>query len=849
MDVGALSLLITEQGFAATMQKVAQVDAAAATVGAKPTEVKVTAPTVAPVTQALTKIQQTASAISGTPVTVRFTVPNATQAETALAKLRGELDAAVIKTQQLETRLGGLDGQNKRVGSSTDALNPKWRTAANGITALAFAASQGSGSFQSMALGAGLAATSLASMASGPIALWAAGIGAAVTIGATFIGILEGMSDSASHAATAVDEVTASIKNIRGATEAQAALTQALRDQAAIQKRLADETTRRNTAEPGTLASTPIAHLQRIRTLQKESEQANAIVLAAQHQLAVTTIAETTENAAAQREVVVQGLAAENAARDAAGKAALANEAARFATGQTSLDAYFAARLALIQASGAREIEVLQARQKALGEPVPGASAADAAKRAGEIRALGSQIQETEARIREETATTTDQRRAQRQALNKAVLGFELQEQEAAGDASKAKIAIAREEANEIARILVQRGATPAAANAEAERITNAKIALIEYNRVQQDTGRILVGIGDARTRIQQRVTAGLLTQQEGERLIADEERKRLPALEKMAAAMEAFALELKNPDLAAAARKLRTEMQQMNQQLSGVALGVGECARQRARPMVSRRRSRRAAGRTSSRRPATRCCPRSAASSCNSARRCSPMALLMAAGLPLLLARPLLARRRSAPAAITGPGPRRVRCRARGDRVEQLRLAHGRRRWRRIGPIARSSDHPAAAGHPRPRPPAARGAVDARDRVAARDRAAAVDHGRAAVPRPPAAARGALGRRGDGPGDRPEHQDHEARLDGRRILGHGRERRELRVQPRHAAPVAGRPAPRLRPRLRLRRPRRDDARPRAAPVQLPRRLSREVRDPEDPARPARRPRSRSSSG
>lgn len=684
MEIGALSLLISEKGFDATMQKVAAIDAAATKVGAKQTEVKVTALTAA-AEQSLDRVQKTASAIAGTPVQFKFNLAPVQQAtaalgalaeaqaaqqsraqglsealavagqaatstaervkvlQSALASDQAATDALSKATLQLDvqqrdgieiirlraqaltelreaqnalsresnigttrvraaplgtptpnittapelgpatreaeafaartaatraafeaeaeaarraaTATAGADAAITRTGASTERLSPRLRTAANGLTAVAFAATASGGSFQSMALGAGLAASSLASMASGPVAAWAAGIGAAITIGAAFVGVFERITDSAAHTKTAVDDVLRSVSQLRTLSEARAAQTIATRNLANAEADLARA--RENLTRGGAGPFSIFADAAAFRTAQKVVEQYREILLATNKKITEQEISDTEGLQAARLGIITQGTAAENAAIEARGRARLATESAQFALGQKGLDSYFASRLATIQSTGAREIAALRERQALLAEPVANATAAQSAERAAEIKRIGSEIAAVEARVREETTQTTEQRRVQREALDKQIIAFEQREQDAAGDASAARIAMAKLEAIEIARTLVQRGATPAAANQRAQEFVEAQTALQRFQQQEREGRRIFEELAIVRDGIQRRIERHQITEQEGEREIAAEERKRIPELQKIAAAMLAFATELKNPELIASAKRL----------------------------------------------------------------------------------------------------------------------------------------------------------------------------------------------------------------------------------------------------------------------------------------------------
>lgn len=707
MEVGALSLLIGESGFAATLEKIERIDTAAQRVGQRPANVRVDAPNTAPAVAAINRVQQALDAIAkpviigapfepliagAAPATRAVTALAEAQAsqaarltaltealqrasaselttaeraqilKTALDQEQASTDALSVATRRLDlaqrdgiqlieararalTQLSDAQAQLSRqsnigttrvrqapVGSGTtvapaagvelgpatreaeafaqrtaatktafeqqaraamlaaaeieayeenarraknetEKLSPRVRSAANGVATLAFALSAAEPNFQSLALGAGLVGSSLAdAFGSAKMAAYASGIGAVFVVLGTGIGILERMTDRAAKARTAIDSVIASIKNIRSTSEAQAALSTAVRDLAKAETELA--VARERLFRGGSPDAISLgADIAAFRQLQKVVEQYAEIRMAAAHQLAVTEIEEREARSRATREVLVEELSAEARTRAAAQEAALEKARVDFDTGRTSLEQFLAARLALIRDSAQREIAVLRARQDALAAPDPNAKPGDAERRAGEIRALNNQIREIQAHTAQQSTETIDQISAQREALDRQILSFTAREQEAAGDASDARIKQARLEAVEISRALVQRsGATTPKeieqawkdADAAARQYVDTQTTVIRAQQQQTAAQRIFNGLEIDRLTVQQRLARGDLTQAEANAKLAQAERDRIPDLIKVADAIEQAGRELKNEDLLNAAKRLRAEIEGM---------------------------------------------------------------------------------------------------------------------------------------------------------------------------------------------------------------------------------------------------------------------------------------------
>lgn len=474
--------------------------------------------------------------------------------------------AAMLAAAEIEA----YEENARRASAETEKMSPRVRSAANGIAALAFALTAGEPSFQSFALGAGLVGTSLAdAFGSAKLATYASGIGAVLVVVGTFVGVLERMTDRASRARTAIDSVLASIRGMRSSSEATAALTTAMRDLAQAEKELA--AARERLSRGGSPDALSIGRdIAAFRQLQKVVDQYAEIRMAAAHQVAVTEIEERDARARANREVLVQELSAEARARDAAQQARVAKEQVDFDTGRTSLDQFLKARLDLIRDSAQREIAVLRARQDALAAPDPNAKAGDAERRAGEIRSLNREIQEIQARTRQQETETNDQIGAQREALDRQIIAFQMKEQEAAGDASNARIKQSQLEAVAIERALVQdSGATTPDeiaqawkdASAAAGQYVATQTTVIRAQQQQQAAQRIFNGLEIERLTIQQQLARGDITQAEANAQLAAAERARVDDLTKIATEMERFGRALNNEDLINAARRLRAEI------------------------------------------------------------------------------------------------------------------------------------------------------------------------------------------------------------------------------------------------------------------------------------------------
>lgn len=740
MDIGALSLLISEKGFDSTMAKVAAIDAAAARVGAKTAELKVTSPTALAVQAALARVGATASAIAGTPATVRLTLSGArealgalgavgeekalvgtpvvipvstpgaagaTTALTALAEaealqqtrvsaltaalaqagaattataekatiLRAALDqdnastaqlsaatntlsiadrdgTAVmrLRTQALNELTAAQDAANRaanqgttrvravpltggavspiavgpqlgpatpqaeafakgvvafkaetaamalaaeraraeleayeeaarRAGNTTQALSPKLRSAANGLTTVAFAATamatSGHASFQTIALGAGLAASSIASLATGSLALWASGIGAAVVVGVAFIGILDRMAGSAN----ATSEALKHVGNIDRVSSAQVAFKRASGEVERLTDKLGemDEKVKDAASNASALGLGLLARalLERLK-VQRELARAQEVLGATQVRSAEVAREEAKATAAAQKDAAVSGSRDQLTIATALIDRQESLNAQGYALGLINLDNYFNARAEIAERRSKATIAALVAERKEIAKAPVGEKPDEAIGRKARVASITAEIEAETTKRRTASQSFMAEREAAERALAQRIAGFEQKRMEAQGQTHEVRMQQIDQEVKEFERALAAQPGDPTAKAAQVTALRNALILQENFNEAQRQSGRIFAEMAAEREAIQRRVDAGQLTEFQGEQQIAAEERARIPALTKIADQMLAFGVALTNPDLIAAAKRLRGEIEAIGRTpLTGLAQRV----------------------------------------------------------------------------------------------------------------------------------------------------------------------------------------------------------------------------------------------------------------------------------
>lgn len=633
MDVGALSLLISESGFSATMQKVAQLDSAAAKVGARPAEVKVTAPSVAPVTQSLSRLQQQAATLAGTPVAVRVTVPGVeattraidalgdetqeteqqarsgaaawvaygaalANAQRAMAAARAaqaaapavqpsalnpvptpgqrELGPATAKAEAFAQRTAAFKAETAAIaeqaqvaqqaarakqqlavttttaGNAAQGMSPKVRSAANGIAAMSFAASSGTPNMQSFSLAAGLAGSSLAdAFGPGKIASYASGIGALIVLTATAVAIYQRYAQATSAAATNQRRVL-SAPDLESAQRRYDQLTRSLEGLRREREALASKP----------LVTTTIAEAFRLQQLSNEVEAFEKAQNEAFEGLTDRRREQARAVAAAQREAAVSAANDQLRITQSLIDRQESLNAQGYALGQIRLDDYFQAREEIVTRRSEAIVRALEAERRALSVAPVGETPDEAIARTAQRDSKAAEIEAELNRRRTAQQSFMAERESAERALAQRLAGFERQRLEAQGRTHEARLAQIEQEAEEFQRALGQQGTLSPQAQADTVRAFRAALtAQSQFNEAQRESQRIFAELGAERERIQQRIETGQVTEMQGQRQIAQAERDRLPALQRIAASMLAFATTLQNPELLAAAQALAASL------------------------------------------------------------------------------------------------------------------------------------------------------------------------------------------------------------------------------------------------------------------------------------------------
>lgn len=564
MDIGALSLLISEKGFADVMQKVAAVDTAAAKIGAKPTAVQFTAPQISTVTQGLAKVQQTVSAISGTPATVRFNVGQVQQATAALGQ-------ATQASEQAATAVQKAGQASATSGNAVQAMTPKVRSAANGLVALAFAATATTPNFQSMALAVGLVTTSLAeAFGAGKIAQYATGIGALLSLAAAAVGIYQRMAAATDAAANAQRRI-GSAPDLESAQRRYAQLTNTLEGLRREQEKLAGKS----------LFSTTIAEAFRLQQLGNEitafekAQQAAFEGLKDRERDQARAIATATRDAAiAAAQSRASVLAAALDSDDARNKAA-------FDRGLRSLSEYYQKRSEIIQARTQSEIRALEAERGRLSVAPTGEQPDERIARLQRVKDLEDEI--SAARLKggaQQQANAGEQLAAQR-SLAQQIIGFQRQIAEAQGNTHAARLVQINEEADAFRRALTQQLGPGAAnaINAQVDAFRNALTAAEDYRAKQDEIRLALDRLATERQRIETAVAGGQLNEAQGAEKIAELERARIPLLQQLQRELLKLAIASQNPQAIADAEKLNAELDALgkNVELASFKRGLAQ--------------------------------------------------------------------------------------------------------------------------------------------------------------------------------------------------------------------------------------------------------------------------------
>lgn len=258
-------------------------------------------------------------------------------------------------------------------GDANDKLSPKLRSAANGLTAVAFAASAVEPNLQSMALAGGLAASSLSSVfGSASLAAGATGIGAVITIGVALVGVLQRIAQAGPPAEAVIQHLS----NLRSVEAGSVALETAKQRVADLDKEL-DELRGNSFTEYLPVFGLLETAWKSFATMRVNSKIATAreietiavtkaVALQLQHERDAFALGQQiqTEEAQSHLAITKAALSSEQATTDAA-----------YQTGRASLERHYADRRRILSEGAAAEISAVRAQAAALNAAPPGETA------------------------------------------------------------------------------------------------------------------------------------------------------------------------------------------------------------------------------------------------------------------------------------------------------------------------------------------------------------------------------------------------------------------------------------------------------------------------------------------
>lgn len=231
-----------------------------------------------------------------------------------------------------------------------------------------------------------------------------------------------------------------------------------------------------------------------------------------------------------------------------------------FEAGLTSLDAYYAQRLALIREAGAAEEAALR-RQIDLVRQAPTATPEEAAAQSAQIEKLRFDLSlkrlQTEGRL----AAIAGERAAEERRLVTEVgeARFDLEQRllEASGRGSQARLAALDQEITKLRETFRAAGELTDEIETKLASLREASAASIQVGDLGGQIETVFSEIERARLRIEQDVGLGITTQLEGQRQIAALEAARLPVLQAIVAQLQAAAAASGDPALVAQAEDL----------------------------------------------------------------------------------------------------------------------------------------------------------------------------------------------------------------------------------------------------------------------------------------------------
>lgn len=577
-ELGALSLRIVAEGDGTVLRALDQVDRKAKQVGSTPLKlyfdpkgaeqaqkvvagVSAGAKAATPAQAALNKeiaesIRYYSLLARTTDTTNRKLVEDVRGGIAAQKAYAQSVGASAEQMLRLELIQDQFERKVMRGGAAVAAMSPKVRTGTAALSALAIAIATGDGSLRGLAVSAGVATSMLAeTFGAGKWAMYASGIGAVVIALASLVGVMHELAK-----AKPLNEVLqARLANTRTLLDAETKLAQ-LRERAAQ-------------AERQSLQNDPKSFLPGVQLFRNNAAaQARKDV----EDFIVVVQQLRSEERRARQEANLDAIVSAAQAQAGLQIAALAkvrtDEDRAYAEGQRSLRDYFAARAEIITRETAQEIKALEAQRAALLTARPGESPADALTRQAQARDVQTQIATTRLRG---AARTTDNAAAEAAAakeLSLKVLAYEAQIAQARGQTHQTRLQQIQREGEEVRKAVFQQTRDQTAADTAAKSFVDTLGAQANAQQAQADLQLLLADLETRRSLIQQDVAAGLMTQEEAARRVAQIEQSALPTLTEMVNRIAAFAAILKDPELLADVEKLRAALGGLGVNASAIA-------------------------------------------------------------------------------------------------------------------------------------------------------------------------------------------------------------------------------------------------------------------------------------
>ncbi len=241
-----------------------------------------------------------------------------------------------------------------------------------------------------------------------------------------------------------------------------------------------------------------------------------------------------------------------------------AAEKRAFDEGLKDVQAYYAERRRIAEEEHAKEIAVLQQKRALLkDEPDPAKRQQDQGKLDAEMAKVRLEYEDQSAALLAEERDAVRKLADERLALEKSLL-------EAQGRRHEAALLGIDEEIRRADLLLKKQGASDAEREATLTRMRQSMESGANFDETKRQAEAALADLGATRSEIDARVSAGLLSQVEGEQQILAIESERLVALQGLAAGLEQAALATGDPERIAQAQGFTAAVRDLGYAVDG---------------------------------------------------------------------------------------------------------------------------------------------------------------------------------------------------------------------------------------------------------------------------------------